>query len=63
MRKQYVLTIIGNDKSGLVDSLAKVVKEYDGNWLESRMANLAGKFSGIVLVSINAEKGDAFEEL
>ena len=61
MRKQYVLTIIGNDKSGLVDGLAKVVKEYDGNWLESRMANLAGKFSGIVLVSINAEKGDAFE--
>ena len=61
MLKQYVLTLIGDDKPGLVDSLAQAVRSHDGSWLESRMANLAGKFSGIVLVSINAEKSDAFE--
>lgn len=61
MLKQYVLTLIGDDKPGLIDSLASVVKNHEGNWLESRMANLAGKFSGIVLVSIGTEKADAFE--
>lgn len=61
MQKQYVLTLIGNDKPGLVDHLAQVVKDYNGNWLESRMANLAGKFSGIVLVSVAASESEKFE--
>lgn len=62
MLKQYVLSIIGNDKPGLVESLAATVKEHNGNWLESRMANLAGKFSGIVLVSVAATKAEDFEQ-
>lgn len=61
MQQQYVLTLIGNDKPGLVDSLAQVVKSHGGNWLESRMANLSGKFSGIVLVSVAANEGSMFE--
>lgn len=61
MMQQYVLTLIGNDKPGLVDSLAQAVKRRKGNWLESRMANLAGKFSGIVLVSIASTERQAFE--
>lgn len=61
MLKQYVLTLIGNDKPGLVDSLAQVVKDHHGHWLESRMANLAGKFSGIVLVSVASDESSAFE--
>lgn len=61
MHKQYVLTLIGDDKPGLVDSLARQVKEHGGNWLESRMANLAGKFSGIVLVTVDSEQCEEFE--
>ena len=47
-----VLTAIGDDRSGLVSALAGVVTEYGGNWERSQMAELAGKFAGIVLVRI-----------
>ena len=61
MQKHYVLTLIGDDRPGLVESLATVVHQHQGSWLESRMANLAGKFSGILLVSVAASKSQEFE--
>ena len=47
-----VLTVLGDDKPGLVESIAQVIAIYDGNWLESRMARLAGKFAGILRASV-----------
>ena len=47
-----VLTFIGADRPGLVDALSTVIIEHGGNWEESRMAQLAGKFAGILLVSV-----------
>jgi glycine cleavage system regulatory protein len=47
-----VLTAIGNDRAGLVSALADVVAAHDGNWERSQMAELAGKFAGIVLVTV-----------
>lgn len=47
-----VLTLIGQDRPGLVSSLSEKIVAFDGNWLESRMARLAGKFAGILLVSV-----------
>lgn len=54
-----VLTLIGDDQPGLVDALATVISEHGGNWEESRMAQLAGKFAGILLVSIADDKAQA----
>ena len=48
-----VLTVIGKDKPGLVESLSQVIVENSGNWLESSMCQLAGKFAGILRVSVN----------
>lgn len=62
MIQNYILTLIGDDRPGLVESLTDVVSAQQGNWLESRLANLAGKFSGIVLVAIPKENGDKFEQ-
>lgn len=48
------LTVIGDDRAGLVSALATVVADHGGNWLESQMARLAGKFAGIALVDVPA---------
>jgi len=45
-----ILTIVGPDRPGLVRSLAAALTEAGGNWLESRLARLAGHFAGIVTV-------------
>ncbi|MDX1653577.1 MAG: ACT domain-containing protein [Candidatus Competibacteraceae bacterium] len=52
MTISLVLTIIGPDRPGLVDSLARVVADHRGNWLESRMASLDGQFAGILRVAL-----------
>lgn len=48
----YVLTAIGNDRPGLVAVLASAVDEHGGNWVDSQLALLAGKFAGIVQVDL-----------
>lgn len=52
MRTQLVLTVVGDDRSGLVRALADLVEEHGGNWEESRLSELAGTFAGVVVVSV-----------
>lgn len=47
-----VLTVIGDDRSGLVSALSGVIAEHGGSWERSQMARLAGKFAGIVVVTV-----------
>lgn len=54
----YVITVIGDDRVGLVQSLAEVVASTGGNWERSEMAELAGKFAGIVMVTLPDERAD-----
>ncbi len=52
MQTTLVMTVIGSDRTGLVEAVAKVVAEHGGNWLESRMCRLGGEFAGIVRVAV-----------
>jgi glycine cleavage system regulatory protein len=54
-----VITLVGADRTGLVECVARVVAEHDGNWLESRMCRLGGEFAGILRVEIPTEKKSA----
>ena len=53
--QDIVLTIVGADRPGLVEAVAAAVAHAGGNWLESRMARLAGKFAGILRVQAPAD--------
>ena len=53
------MTVIGPDRTGLVESVARAVADHGGNWLESRMCRLGGEFAGILRVEIPAEKKSA----
>lgn len=55
---RLVLTVIGDDRAGLVNALADVVTAHDGNWEDSQLAELAGKFAGIVVVGVPAGRVD-----
>lgn len=54
----YVITVIGDDRVGLVQSLADTVSRSGGNWERSEMADLAGKFAGLVEVTVPDERAD-----
>lgn len=51
-----VLTVIGDDRAGLVKALADTVADGGGNWERSQLAELAGKFAGIVVVTVAEDK-------
>ncbi len=56
--QNIVFTFVGDDKAGLVERISEKVAEHQGNWLESRLAQMAGKFAGIVSVTIADDKVD-----
>ena len=54
MSTYLVLTVIGNDRPGLVEELSTTISACQGNWLEASMSHLAGQFAGIVRVELPA---------
>lgn len=54
-----VLTAIGDDQAGLVEALSGVIAAHGANWDESHMTQLAGKFAGIVQVTVPNDGVDA----
>lgn len=54
-----VLTVIGNDRAGLVNALAETVADGEGNWEQSHLAELAGTFAGLVVVTVPDARADA----
>jgi glycine cleavage system regulatory protein len=59
MQIPLVMTIIGRDRPGLVELVARLVAEHGGNWLESRMSRLGGHFAGILRVEVPADRQPA----
>lgn len=56
MQRSLVMTMIGQDRPGLVDAVAALVVEHGGNWLESRMSRLGGHFAGILRVEVPEDR-------
>ena len=47
-----VLTVIGDDRPGLVSALSACLSGHEAVWQRSQMSRLAGKFAGIVEVVV-----------
>ncbi len=60
MSKSIVITLIGDDRPGIVESISEIISRHNGQWIESRMANLSGKFAGILHTTIPEQEYDAF---
>ncbi len=54
-----VLTILGDDRPGLVSAVSAPISAHGASWERSEMSRLAGKFAGIVVVSAPAARVDA----
>jgi glycine cleavage system regulatory protein len=51
--------VIGTDRPGLVEALSQTIASHDANWVESRMARLAGQFAGILRVTVPEGAADS----
>lgn len=61
MKSKVILSALGSDRPGLTQSLADAIFAAGGNWLESHLSRLGGKYVGSVLVELDAEALPALE--
>jgi len=61
MSNQLVITIITDDRPGVVEQVAAIVSRHQGNWLQSALSRLGGKFAGIVLIDIDLDNQAGLE--
>ncbi len=62
METQLVCAVIGRDQPGLVYRLSDTIAAEGGNWLDSHMSLLAGRFAGTVLMSVEESKAEALTQ-
>jgi glycine cleavage system regulatory protein len=64
MNISIVLTVIADDKPGVIQTVSSVLKQHEGSWTRSSMSSLAGQFAGILLASVPSDRSEAcLEEL
>ncbi|HZW31633.1 MAG TPA: ACT domain-containing protein [Isosphaeraceae bacterium] len=56
MRSNFVLTLTGPDRIGIVDTVTRLLLDRGGNVETSRMARLGGEFAILMLVSLPTEQ-------
>jgi len=56
INKSLVMTVLGEDRPGLVEKLSTVVNKHQGNWLSSHLSSMAGHFGGMVHVLVPTEQ-------
>ncbi len=61
MKTSLVITLIGDDRPGIVETVSNILNDHGGEWVESHMSNLVGKFAGILHVQVPSDHADAFK--
>ncbi|NMP15902.1 ACT domain-containing protein [Thalassotalea sp. Y01] len=58
MTVQFIATILGEERSGVMRSLAQQTNQLGGIWLDSRVSQLGGRFVGLIKIEIGEDKAD-----
>ena len=57
--RHVVISFLGTDSPGIVDNLAGIIKQHDGNWQTSSMRHLSGYFAGILEVLVSEKNAES----
>lgn len=60
MNTSIVLSVLSDDRPGIVEALSDVLASNGGNWTESSMLSLSGKFAGILLAEVPDDRAAEF---
>lgn len=62
MKARVILSAVGSDRPGLTQALADAVFSAGGNWLESHLSRLGGKYVGAILVELDEDRLSALQD-
>ena len=58
---QLILSVMSDDKPGVVRAVANAVAFNQGNWLDCQMSRLGGKFAGVICVELDGDRRAGLE--
>jgi len=62
MTDYWVITLMGDDQPQLIAALTDIVAEHQGSWMDSRIAQMADKFVGILGLSIPQSESASLQD-
>lgn len=54
-----VISCIGADQTGIVETLSNVINKHNGNWQVSSLHHLAGFFAGVIEVAVSIDNTES----
>lgn len=54
-----IISCIGPDKTGIVDTLSTIISNHNGNWQVSSLHHLSGFFAGVIEVAVDPKNTQA----
>ena len=58
MPSSLLVSVLTTDRPGIVKMLSEIMKQHQASWEDSRMSQLAGHFSGLVMITSPDDKKD-----
>lgn len=67
MTTRVLISFFCDDRPGVIEQLSGLISEHEGNWLDSQLSRLGGRFAGVLQAQIpqaqHAALSDALNEL
>ncbi|MFT7288418.1 MAG: glycine cleavage system regulatory protein [Halieaceae bacterium] len=61
MTTRFLISFFCDDRPGVIETLSGVVEDGGGNWLDSRLSRLGGRFAGVILVQCLSDQRGKIE--
>ena len=62
MTTRVLISFFCDDRPGVIEQLSQVVEGAGGNWLDSQLSRLGGRFAGVLQVQVPSAKQGALNE-
>jgi glycine cleavage system regulatory protein len=49
---RVLISFFCDDRPGVIEEISRLIESHGGNWLDSQLARLGGRFAGILLVQV-----------
>lgn len=58
MTTRLLISFFCDDRPGVIEEISRLIETHGGNWLDSQLSRLGGRFAGVLLVQVPTARQD-----
>ena len=62
MNSEFIVSLLGADRSGLIKHFMQATHDHNGQWLTSKFSNLEDQFAALIKISVPLENAQALQD-